>query len=285
VAPHHHPPVTEVRRVVAAALAEDLLPLGDVSAVLLDPGIEATAAFVPRAAGVLAGTLPATETFAQLDPTVAVRWVADDGDDVRAGEPVGTVAGPLASILTAERTALNFLNHLSGVATLTRRFVDAAAPTKVWDTRKTTPGLRSLEKAAVRAGGGWNHRGNLSEWVMFKDNHLARIGIAEAVRRAKDTWPARTIHVECDTLDKVEEALAAGADAILLDNMDPEEIRKAVALAEVAGDRPLLEASGGITIETIADYAATGVDVVSTGQITISAPVLDIGLDVTTAEA
>ena len=285
MAPHHHPPITEVRRVVAAALAEDLHPLGDVSAVLLDAGVEATAAFVPRAAGVLAGTLPATETFAQLDPAVVVQWVADDGDDVRAGEAVGTVAGPLASILTAERTALNFLNHLSGVATLTRRFVDAAAPTRVWDTRKTTPGLRSLEKAAVRAGGGWNHRGNLSEWVMFKDNHLARIGIAEAVRRARDTWPARTIHVECDTLDKVEEALAAGADAILLDNMDPEELRKAVALADAVGDRPLLEASGGITIETIRVYAATGVDVVSTGQITISAPVLDIGLDVTPSEA
>ena len=284
MAPHHHPPITEIRRVVAAALAEDLNPLGDLSATLLDAGVEATAAFVPRQAGVLAGTAAATETFAQLDPSVTVQWAADDGDAVQAGDTVGSVAGPLASILTGERTALNFLNHLSGVATLTRRYVDAAAnrggTARVWDTRKTTPGLRSLEKAAVRAGGGWNHRGNLSDWVMFKDNHLARIGIAEAVRRAKDTWPARTIHVECDTLDKVEEALAAGADAILLDNMDLEEIRKAVALAEVAGDRPLLEASGGITNETIADYAATGVDVVSTGQITISAPVLDIGLDI-----
>ena len=282
MAPHHHPPVTEVRRAVAAALAEDLNPLGDLSAALLDVGATAVAAFVPRRAGVLAGTRCATETFAQLDPTVVVEWVVDDGDVVQAGDTVGTVSGPLASILTGERTALNFLNHLSGVATLTRQFVDAAAPTKVWDTRKTTPGLRSLEKAAVRAGGGWNHRGNLSDWVMFKDNHLTALGIGAAVAAARDTWPGRTIHVECDTLDKVEEALAAGADAILLDNMDLAEIGRAVALAETAPDRPLLEASGGITIETIADYAAIGVDVVSTGQITISAPVLDIGLDITT---
>lgn len=286
MAPFHHPPIIEVRRAVAVALAEDLLPLGDLSAALLDEGIAASAAFVPRRAGVLAGTSPATEAFAQLDPAVEVRWSADDGDDVRPGEPVGTVRGPLASILTAERTALNFLNHLSGVATLTRRFVDAAraggGTARVWDTRKTTPGLRSLEKAAVRAGGGWNHRGNLSDWVMFKDNHLERIGIAEAVRRARATWPARTVHVECDTLDKVEEALAAGADAILLDNLGLDEVRRAVALAATVEDgrRPLLEASGGITLETIGEYAATGVDVVSSSQITLSAPVLDIGLDV-----
>jgi nicotinate-nucleotide pyrophosphorylase (carboxylating) len=285
MAPQHHPPVTEIRRVVAAALAEDLNPLGDLSSGLLDAGVAAAGAFVPRQAGVLAGTRSATEAFAQLDPAVVVEWAADDGDAVAAGDTVGSVSGPLASILTAERTALNLLNHLSGVATLTHRYVEAArrrgGTARVWDTRKTTPGLRSLEKAAVRAGGGWNHRGNLSDWVMFKDNHLAGIGIPEAVRRARATWPARTIHVECDTLDKVEEALAAGADAILLDNMELDEIRKAVALAETAPDRPLLEASGGITIETIADYAATGVDVVSTGQITISAPVLDIGLDLT----
>jgi nicotinate-nucleotide pyrophosphorylase (carboxylating) len=285
MAPHHHPPITEVRRVVAAALAEDLNPLGDLSAALLDAGIDASAAFVPRVDGVLAGTRCATEAFAQLDPAVEIGWAADDGDDVAAGTAVGTVSGPLASILTAERTALNLLNHLSGIASLTRRYVEAAAPAKVWDTRKTTPGLRSLEKAAVRAGGGWNHRGNLSDWVMFKDNHLAHISIAEAVRRARATWPARTVHVECDTLDKVEEALRAGADAILLDNMAPDEIRKAVALADDGGPRPLLEASGGITLATVAEYAATGVDIVSTGQITLSAPVLDIGLDITSDPA
>jgi nicotinate-nucleotide pyrophosphorylase (carboxylating) len=284
----HHPPVTEVRRAVAVALAEDLVPLGDLSAALLPPGAGATAHFVPRAAGVLAGTACATEAFAQLDPAVTVEWSADDGDAVAAGDVVGTVAGPIASILTGERTALNFLNHLSGIATLTRRFVDAAAAggtARVWDTRKTTPGLRSLEKAAVRAGGGWNHRGNLSEWVMFKDNHLTLLGIEEGVRLAKATWPARTIHVEADSLEKVEAALAAGADAILLDNLGVDGVREAVALADAharehGGRRPLVEASGGITLDTIGAYASTGVDVVSSSQITISAPVLDIGLDI-----
>jgi nicotinate-nucleotide pyrophosphorylase (carboxylating) len=285
----HHPPITEVRRAVAQALVEDLQPLGDLTAALLPPGVEVTAAFVPRSDGVLAGTACAAEAFAQLDRGVEVAWIVDDGDAVTAGTPVGTVTGPLAAILTGERTALNFLNHLSGVATLTRRFVDAASAgggtARVWDTRKTTPGLRSLEKAAVRAGGGWNHRGNLSEWVMFKDNHLARVGIAEAVRAARAQWPARTIHVEADSLEKVSAALDAGADAILLDNLGIDGVKHAVALADAhvadhGGRRPLLEASGGVTLETIGTYATTGVDVVSSSQITISAPVLDIGLDI-----
>jgi len=285
----HQPPITEVRRAVAVALAEDLLPLGDLTAALLPAGAEVTAAFVPRDDGVLAGTACATEAFAQLDPAVIVEWSADDGASVTAGSTIGTVSGSLASILTAERTALNFLNHLSGVATLTRRFVDAAraggGSARVWDTRKTTPGLRSLEKAAVRAGGGWNHRGNLSEWVMFKDNHLARLGVEEAVRTARATWPARTIHVEADSIDKVEAALAAGADAILLDNLGVDGVAEAVTMADAhvarhGGKRPLLEASGGVTLDTIGAYAATGVDVVSSSQITLSAPVLDIGLDI-----
>jgi nicotinate-nucleotide pyrophosphorylase (carboxylating) len=276
-----HPPITEVRRVVAAALAEDLNPLGDLSAGFIDPAVRAVAAFVPRSNGVLAGTRCATETFAQLDPAVTLTWNDADGDRVAVGQVIGTVEGPLHSILTGERTALNFLNHLSGVATLTARFVAAAAPVKVWDTRKTTPGLRALEKAAVRAGGGWNHRGNLSDWVMFKDNHLARLGITEAVAQAKATWPARTIHVEADSLDKVAEALAAGADAILLDNLGVDGVAAAVQLTnEHDGRRPLLEASGGITMETIGGYATTGVDVISSSQITLSAPVLDIGLDI-----
>jgi len=280
----HQPPITAVRRAVASALAEDIEPLGDLSAALVPEGSEVTAQFVPRSDGTLAGTACATEAFAQLDPAVTVEWQATDGDAVAARQVVGTVSGPLGSILTGERTALNFLNHLSGVATLTQRFVDAAAAggtARVWDTRKTTPGLRALEKAAVRAGGGWNHRGNLSEWVMFKDNHLARLGIDEAVRVARANWPARTIHVEADSLEKVAAALAAGADAILLDNLGVEGVREAVALADAhEGRRPLLEASGGITLDTIAAYAGTGVDVVSSSQITISAPVLDIGLDI-----
>jgi nicotinate-nucleotide pyrophosphorylase (carboxylating) len=220
---------------------------------------------------------------------LAVAWTADDGDRLDAGAPFGRVSGRLGSILTAERTALNFLGHLSGIATLTRQFVDlveaAGATTRIWDTRKTTPGLRVLEKAAVRAGGGANHRGNLSDWVLLKDNHLALVGVTAAVHDAQRRWPGRTVHVECDRLDQVREATEAGADALLLDNMEPDTIREAMALAaEVAsanGRRtPLLEASGGISLETVRAYAETGVDCISTGRITNSAPVLDIGLDI-----
>ena len=173
---------------------------------------------------------------------------------------MGTVEGRLASILTVERTALNFLCHLSGVATHTRRFVDAVAAygggARVWDTRKTTPGLRALEKAAVRAGGGANHRGNLSDWVMLKDNHLAHMGIDDAVRQARHRWPGRLVHVECDREEQVEAALAAGADAVLLDNMKPDQVRSCVALvhdivARTRGRRPLLEVSGGITLDNV----------------------------------
>jgi nicotinate-nucleotide pyrophosphorylase (carboxylating) len=229
------------------------------------------------------------ETFAQLDDRVSIDWRAHDGESVTAGTAVGEVHGPLASILSGERTALNFLCHLSGVATLTRRFVDGAASrggtARVWDTRKTTPGLRALEKAAVRAGGAVNHRGNLSDWVMFKDNHLAVLGIDDAVRSARDRWPGRLVHVEVTSLEQLRDALAAGADAVLLDNMSVDDVRAAAKLADESaaahgGRRPLLECSGGITLETVAEYAATGVDLVSTSQITQSAPALDIGLDI-----
>jgi nicotinate-nucleotide pyrophosphorylase (carboxylating) len=272
---------------VARALAEDLAPLGDLTSALLPAGAAAAAQFATRADGVIAGIACATETFAQLDPAVAVAWSVAEGEAVVAGQVLGTVTGPLASVLTGERTALNFLCHLSGVATLTRRFAEAAAEggsARIWDTRKTTPGLRTLEKAAVRAGGAVNHRANLSDWVMFKDNHLAVLGIAEGVAAAKTAWPGRLVHVEATGLDEVGQALAAGADAILLDNMTPEEAKAAVALAEgwaaEHGSRPLLECSGGITVETAAAYAATGVDLLSTSQITQSAPALDIGLDI-----
>ena len=282
------PPIHAVRAAVAAALAEDLTPLGDLSAALVPADAVVRAHFVPRTDGVLAGTACATETFTQLDPEIVVDWAATDGADVSAGDTVGTVEGPLAAVLTGERTALNFLCHLSGVATLTRRFVSAAAEggdARVWDTRKTTPGLRSLEKAAVRSGGGASHRGNLSDWVMLKDNHLATVGITETVKRARATWPARTIHVEVEDMEGLVEALGAGADAILLDNFTPEEAAEAVRRAESwfgdgGGRRPLLECSGVIRLDTAAAYAATGVDLLSTSQITQSAPALDIGLDV-----
>jgi nicotinate-nucleotide pyrophosphorylase (carboxylating) len=285
------PPIASVRAAVARALEEDLTPLGDITSALLPPTLAATADFVVRSAGVLAGVPCATETFTQVDDSVVVTWSAADGDEVDAKQAVGRVQGPLAAILTAERTALNFLCHLSGVATLTRRFVDAAsnAPgVRIWDTRKTIPGLRALEKAAVRAGGGVNHRGNLSDWVLLKDNHLAVLGIDDAVARARERWPARTVHVECDDMSQVERALQAGADAVLLDNMTPDEVRSCVAAVDShaethGGRRPLLEVSGNVTLETIAAYAATGIDCISSSTLTMSAPVLDIGLDIEVA--
>ncbi len=273
------PPIVAVRAAVARALEEDLTPLGDITSALVPADVEAEAAFVARQAGVLAGTDCATETYAQLDASVDVAWDARDGDEVGAEQVLGRVRGPLPSVLTGERTALNFLCHLSGVASATRRFVVAAGDgARIWDTRKTTPGLRVLEKAAVRAGGGVNHRGNLSDWVLLKDNHLARMTIADAVARARAQWPARTVHVECDTIAQVDEALAAGADAILLDNMTLDEVRDCVARR---GDgRVLLEVSGGITLDTVGAYARTGADCISTSVITQSAVALDIGLDV-----
>ena len=274
------PPFTAVRAIVTRALAEDLEPSGDVTSALLPPGATATAAFVARAEGVVAGSACVHETFRQVDPSVTVSWTLDDGAVVEAGAELGRVSGELASILTAERTALNFLGHLSGIASLTRRYVRSANPEcRIWDTRKTTPGLRALEKAAVRAGGGRNHRGNLSEWVLLKDNHLAGLTIAEAVERARGRWPGRTVEVEADRFEQVEEAIAADADLVLLDNMTVDQVRACVALRGDAR-RPLLEVSGGVTLQTVHDYSSTGVDLISVGALTHSAPVLDIGLDV-----
>ena len=282
------PPRHAVREAVALALAEDLTPLGDLTASLLPPYTPAVAQFVPREDGVVAGIACAVETFTQVHPDLVCGFSASDGDAIRAGQSIGEVRGYLPAILTAERTALNFLCQLSGVATITRRFVEAAASgggASVWDTRKTVPGMRTLQKAAVRAGGGAPHRGNLSGWVMFKDNHLSVLGIAAGVTRAKDAWPGRMVQVECDDIDMMRDALAAGADAILLDNFSPEDAAEAVAeakawVAEHGGTMPLLECSGGITVETAPKYAATGVQMLSTSQITQSAPALDIGLDI-----
>jgi len=280
-----HPPLFEVRRAVAVALAEDLAPLGDLTSSLLPPML-GEARIAAREAGRLAGTMCVTETYAQLDPAVEVSWSVDEGAEVTAGEVFGLVRGPFRSILTGERTALNFVSFLSGIATLTAAYVDAAAQggsARVWDTRKTTPGLRALSKAAVRAGGGRNHRGNLSDWMLIKDNHLGGVSITDAVHLARDRWPARTVHVECDAIEQCVEALEAGADAILLDNMTPEEVMACVAAAGVRqggqARRTLLEVSGGVTLDTIAEYSGTGVDMISVGAITNSAPVLDLGLD------
>ena len=276
---HLDPPVADVRALVQRALAEDLTPLGDLTASLLDPDLWADGEFVAREEGVVAGRLCVVETFAAVDERLTLDWDLPDGSVVEPGRRIASARGPLATMLTAERTALNMLSHLSGVATQVRAFVDrAGGGARIWDTRKTTPGLRSLQKAAVRAGGGVNHRGNLSDWVMIKDNHLAGMSIAELVRLARDRWPARTVHVECDRREQVVEAVDAGADALLLDNMTPDEVRACVELVDC---RCLVEASGGIELDTVADYAATGVDLLSVGRITNSAPVLDIGLDIT----
>lgn len=272
-----HPPRTVVREAVARALAEDLGVLGDLTASLLPAGATVKAVLVPRDDGVLAGRLAAEETFAQVDPAIEVQWLADDGDRLTAGRPLAHVRGPLASVLTAERTALNFLGRLSGVATLTRRYVKAAGSSvRIRDTRKTTPGLRALEKAAVRAGGGVNHRASLSDGILVKDNHLAGLSIEEGVAAARRMWPERPVQVECDTPAQLKEALAAGAQLVLLDNMSPDEV--AACVADTAG-RAVVEVSGGVTLETVAAYAAAGADLIAVGALTHSAPVLDIGLD------
>ena len=271
-----------VREAVARALAEDLGPLGDITAALLPEEAYGSATFVARATGVLAGTACAWETYAQLDPSVEVDWRLRDGATLEQRAVIGRVAGPLRSILTGERTALNFLCHLSGVATLTRRFVDAVSErARIWDTRKTLPGLRALEKAAVRAGGGVNHRGSLSEMVLVKDNHLGALGVTEAVKRARAQWPGRGVEVECDRAEQVREAIDAGADLVMLDNMTPSAAAECVRLVR-AGARPEtpIEISGGVTLENVAEYAATGADLISSGAITQSAPALDIGLDI-----
>jgi nicotinate-nucleotide pyrophosphorylase (carboxylating) len=271
------PPIGVVRDLVARALSEDVGLYGDLTAGLVDPEATVAATVRSRAPGVLAGRLAATETFRAVDPRIDLNWRAADGDDVAAGDSVATVAGHLVSVLTAERTALNLLGHLSGIATLTRRYVDAARPAKIRDTRKTTPGLRALEKAAVRAGGGLNHRASLSDAILVKDNHLAGLDMAAAIETAHRRWPATTCQVECDTLEQLKVALEAGADLVLLDNMTPDQVSEAVSL--VAG-RVLVEVSGGITLDNVAAYAAAGADLISVGSITHSAPVLDLGLDV-----
>jgi nicotinate-nucleotide pyrophosphorylase (carboxylating) len=271
------PPLSSVRDVVTRALAEDLGVFGDLTAGLLPPGATVAASIVSRERGVLAGRLAASETFAAVDADVTVRWEVAEGEPLTAGLVLARVDGPLASVVTAERTALNLLGHLSGIASLTRRYVDAAGGrARIRDTRKTTPGLRALEKAAVRAGGGVNHRGSLSDGILVKDNHLAGLTIEAAVSAAHQRWPGVPCEVECDSLDQVKEALVAGADLILLDNMDPPAVAAAVA---VVGGRAPVEVSGRVALEDVAGYAQAGADLISVGSLTHSAPVLDIGLD------
>ena len=264
--------------VVALALAEDLGGRGDVTSALLVPAeARATGRIVARRPGVLAGRVAAEEVCRQTG--IEARWSAGDGDRLEPGTVVGELSGPARAVLTAERTLLNLLCHLSGVATLTAQYVTVCAPAIVLDTRKTTPGLRALEKDAVRAGGGVNHRMGLYDRVLVKDNHLALAGagLVDAVARARREMPELLVEVEADDLDGVRHALEAGADWVLLDNLDPAAMREAVA---ITAGRARLEASGGMTLEGAAAAAATGVDAVSVGALTHSAPALDLGLDI-----
>jgi nicotinate-nucleotide pyrophosphorylase (carboxylating) len=273
----------EIDATVTRALAEDLGRAGDVTSVATIPeGTPARAVVVARAGGVIAGLPLVAATFRKLAPEIEIAAGLRDGTGVAARTTLMQIAGPARAVLAAERTALNLLGHLSGVASATQEFVRRVAGTRlrICCTRKTTPGLRALEKYAVRCGGGFNHRFGLDDAMLIKDNHIAVAGGIRAVleRARAAAGHLVKIEIEVDTLDQLREVLAAGlADAVLLDNMDTATLRQAVALA--AGKLPL-EASGGITLDTIAAIAATGVDYASSGWITHSAPNLDVALDI-----
>jgi nicotinate-nucleotide pyrophosphorylase (carboxylating) len=267
-----------MNELIDRALAEDV-GAGDLTAAAVVPeDALASARIEQRAPGVIAGMPVAQAVFAELDPSLRLEPVAAEGEWRDPGD-VARIEGRARPILTGERTALNFLGRLSGVATLAATYVRAVEGTgaTILDTRKTTPGLRELEKAAVRLGGATNHRAGLHDAILVKENHAAMAGgVGEAARRALAGAPEGvTVEVECATLDEVEEALTAGAGRVLLDNMSPDELRRAVALA---GGRAELEASGGVTLETVREIAETGVDYISVGALTHSAPALDLSL-------
>jgi nicotinate-nucleotide pyrophosphorylase (carboxylating) len=272
----------ELDLVVAGALQEDLGDHGaDITTqVVIDPDLLGEARVVAKSRGVLSGSDAAARVFQMVRPPCEYSALLPDGMRIEPGDEVAKVVGSLASILTAERTALNFLQRLSGIATITRRYADALAgyPTvTLLDTRKTTPGLRFLERSAVRSGGGHNHRDGLWDAILIKDNHVAAAGgVTEAVTRARRA--RMPVEVEVDTLEQLREALAAGAEIVLLDNMSPELMRRAV---EMAAGRARLEASGGMTLEGAVAAARAGVDRISVGALTHSAPALDLSLEVT----
>ncbi|MBM4193199.1 MAG: carboxylating nicotinate-nucleotide diphosphorylase [Gemmatimonadetes bacterium] len=275
---------TAVESLVAEALAEDAAARDITTIATVPPGRRARANIVAREPGVIAGAVLATTAFRLLDRDVAIRVDRHDGEVVAAGETVMHLSGQTRGILSAERTALNFLQRMSGIASLTAKFVAAVQGTraKIVDTRKTTPGRRLLEKYAVRCGGGANHRMDLAAAVLIKDNHLAAVGgdVAEAVRRVREHADSGImVQVECDTLDQLREAVRAHADSVLLDNMSLENLRQAVSLAATFGSRVITEASGGVTLASVAAIAATGVDRISVGALTHSPPALDLALD------
>jgi nicotinate-nucleotide pyrophosphorylase (carboxylating) len=267
---------------VRAALREDLGRAGDLTTDAIVPAdARGEARLAAREAGVVSGVFVVERVFAVLDPQVAVRVAVGDGGRVEPGTVVATIAGPLRSILTGERTALNLISRLSGIATATSRLVEAAAGTRatIVDTRKTTPGLRALEKAAVRDGGGSNHRFGLDDAILIKDNHVAIAGgITAAIEAARrHAGHLVKVEIEVDTLAQLDEALAARADIVLLDNFTPDQLREAVT--RTAG-RALLEASGRIDATTVRAIAETGVDLISSGALTHSVRILDLGLDI-----
>ncbi|HEX5778943.1 MAG TPA: carboxylating nicotinate-nucleotide diphosphorylase [Xanthobacteraceae bacterium] len=272
-----------VEDAVRRALTEDLGRAGDItSAATIPEGKNATAKLAARKPGVLAGLACAAEAFAQLDPSIEFRAKKRDGDTLKAGDVAAEIAGNARAILSAERTALNFATHLSGVATLTAAFVAKVKRTKakIVCTRKTIPGLRALEKYAVRCGGGMNHRFGLDDAILIKDNHIAVAGGVGAALKAARASAGHLVKVEIEVenLDELAEVLnAGGADVALLDNMDTATLRRAV---EIASGKLALEASGGVNLDTVAAIAETGVDMISVGALTHSAPALDLGLDV-----
>jgi nicotinate-nucleotide pyrophosphorylase (carboxylating) len=272
-----------IASIVRLALAEDI-GTGDITTIATVPAhLTATGRFLAKADGVLSGTAAASEVFRLVDPQIEFDAALADGERFQPGTIIATVSGPARGVLTAERVALNFLQRLSGVATAAARYVEAVAGTnaRIIDTRKTTPGMRLLEKTAIRHGGGHNHRVGLSDGVLIKDNHLAAIGspgaISRAIAAAREAAPhTLRVEVEVTSLEELHEALEAGADVIMLDNMDVSTMREAV---ECTGGRALLEASGGITFESVRQVAETGVDLISVGALTHSAPAVDISLD------
>ena len=270
------------RDLIVAALREDRADLDVTSLAVIPPGARGTARIFAKEEGVLAGLPVAAEVFAAIDEESEFTPILTDGARLRPGAGIAEVRGRLRAILAGERVALNFLQRLSGIATATATLVERVKdyPVKILDTRKTTPGLRALEKYAVRVGGGANHRFSLADMILIKDNHIAAAGsVAEAIRRARAAAPPfLLLEVEAETEEQVREALAAGADVIMLDNMTPAEMRRMVEL--VAG-RAKLEASGKINPENVAAVAATGVDYISAGYITHSAPALDLSMEVT----
>jgi len=274
----------EIRRVVQLALAEDVGG-GDITTLAtVAPNATAKAVMIAREPLVVAGLAVAEAVFGELSPAIRISRTAKDGDHVTSGQSLLHISGPAQAMLTGERVALNFIQRLSGVATLTRQYVDAVKGTRaqILDTRKTTPGLRRLEKYAVTCGGGHTHRAGLFDKVLIKDNHLAALQhdppnpIAAAVRRAREKYPRHTIEVEADTLEQVEQAVAAGADIILLDNMNLVQLRLAVQQAK---GRAKTEASGGVNLASVRQIAETGVDCISVGALTHSARAADIALD------